>query len=369
MTDITFIGHPFSPIGMGEQLRSHVAACLAVGLRPRIYDIFGYARRDDAAYRALVEPLEVEHVGGGLRVFHLNADEVEEALDVFARRGNDLAAGRNVIVPAWELPAFPEPWIGKIRGFDGVWAVSRFIAAGLAKAGIEACYVGQSVAPATGPLLPRRFLGIRESAFVLLHFFDLSSYASRKNPEAVLALFRRLAEADPYADIQLVLKVKNIEAEAEDWVRRAGITPSQGIKVISAPLDALETRSLIAAADVFVSLHRAEGFGRGLAEAMALGRLALGTGWSGNTDFMTAENSLLVRYGMVAVAKGAYPHAKGQSWAEPDVAHAADLLTPVLADPARGRAIAERGRREVLGALSHRAVGLRIAAFLDETTA
>lgn len=366
MTDITFIGHPFAPIGMGEQLRSHVAACLAVGLRPRVYDIFGYAQRGDETYRALIEPLEVAHVGGGLRVFHLNADEVEEALGVFATRGNTLAAGTNVIVPAWELPAFPAPWVAALAHFDGVWALSHFIAAGLRGAGIESRYVGQSVEAPAGPLLPRRTLGLRESAFVLLHFFDLSSYSSRKNPEAVLALFHRLHAAAPYADIQLLLKVKNIEADARVWVREAGIPPSPQVKVIAEPLDALETRSLVAAADVFVSLHRAEGFGRGLGEAMAMGRLAMGTGWSGNTDFMTPENSLFVRHAQVPVPPGAYPHAAGQSWAEPDIAHAAELLAPMLADPTRGRAIAERGRREVLTKLSHRAVGLRIAAALAE---
>lgn len=366
MTAITFIGHPYAPIGMGEQLRSHVAASRAVGLEPRVYDIYRYAQRNDDSYRRLIDPLEVDSVGDGLRVFHINADEVDEALTTFAARGNDIAAGTNVIVPAWELPAYPKPWARKIARFDGVWALSHFIGAALGAAGIESRYIGQSVEPEPGPLLPRRHYGIRESAFVLLHFFDLSSYASRKNPQAVLALFEQLRAADPFADIQLVLKVKNVESGAEDWAKEAGIPQTPQIKVMATPLDALGVRGLLAACDVFVSLHRAEGFGRGLGEAMALGRLALGTGWSGNTDFMTPENSLFVRHTLAKVAKDAYPHAKGQSWAEADVAHAAALLAPVLADPARGRAIAERGRQEVMTKLSHRAVGLRIAAALAE---
>ena len=366
MTEITFIGHPFAPIGMGEQLRSHVAASLAVGLAPRVYDIYRYAQRNDESYRRLIDPLEVEAVGGGLRVFHVNADEVDEVFAAFGARGNDLAGGVNVVVPAWELPTFPEAWAAKMRRFDEVWALSQFIAAALRQTGIASRYIGQSVEPEPGPLLPRRYYGIRESAFVLLHFFDLSSYASRKNPQAVLALFERLRAADPFADLQLVLKVKNIESGAEDWAREADIPETPQIKVIAAPFDALGVRGLIAACDVFVSLHRADGFGRGLGEAMAMGRLALATGWSGNTDFMTPENSLLVRHKLVRVKPGAYPHAKGQSWAEADVAHAAGLLAPVLADPARGRALAERGRREVLTRLSHRAVGLRIAAALAD---
>ena len=163
---------------------------------------------------------------------------------------------------------------------------------------------------------------------MLLHFFDLSSYASRKNPEAVLGLLERIRAEDPFRDVQLVLKVKNGEKSAEDWAETVAGDPQ--VKVISTPLDTAGVRSLINACDVFVSLHRAEGFGRGLGEAMALGRLALGTGWSGNVDFMTPANSLLVRHRLIKLKRDEYPHWKGQSWADPDVDHAWELLRPVL---------------------------------------
>ena len=153
-----------------------------------------------------------------------------------------------------------------------------------------------------GPCLPRRYFGIRKSAFVLLNFFDLSSYSTRKNPEAVLALLERIRAADPYRDVQLVLKAKNGESGAEAWA--AELKPDAQLKIIATPLDSFEVKSLINACDCFVSLHRAEGFGRGLGEAMALGRLAMGTGWSGNVDFMTAENSLLVPHDLIDAEAG-----------------------------------------------------------------
>jgi hypothetical protein len=102
---------------------------------------------------------------------------------------------------------------------------------------------------------------------------------------------------------------------------------------------------------------------------MALGRLALGTGWSGNLDFMTPENALLVNYGLVKVKRDEYPHWQKQSWAEPDVEHAFSLLKGVLDDPDRGRAIAERGRADVLRTHGNRAVGLRILAELERIAA
>lgn len=361
---ITFIGHPWAPIGMGEQLRSHVAAARAVHLDVAVYDIFRYAARVDPAHDAIIGDCEVPKVGPGLRVFHINGDEVERVLAAFETRGNRLSEGTNIIVPAWELPEYPAIWAEQLRRFDGVWALSRFIQDGLAKAGIPSTLIGQSVEPAPGPLLPRRHFGIRESAFVLLNFFDLTSYASRKNPEAVIALFDRIRAAHPFLDVQLVLKAKSGEQGAEAWAESFSRGAGR-VHMITTPLDSLGVRSLIQACDCFVSLHRAEGFGRGLGEAMALGRLALGTGWSGNMDFMTPENALLVDHRLVPLAEGDYPHWQGQSWAEPDIDHAAALLEPVLLDPARGRALARRGQAEVMQSHGNRAVGLRI---LDSQT-
>ncbi len=366
-TPITLIGHPFAPIGMGEQLRSHVRALSALGLHHRVFDIFRYAERRDQAHFDVAGSLERHDLPAGIRIFHINADEVERVLSAFATRGGDFKAGTNIIVPAWELPRYPAVWAKALRRFDEVWALSHFIEASLASAGIDSHFVGQTVELGSGPLLGRRYFGIRESAFVLLHFFDLSSYASRKNPEAVLDLFSRLRREDPWRDLVLVLKVKDGERGAEDWA--ASLAADGQVKVLVTPLDTTGVRSLIAACDCFVSLHRAEGFGRGLGEAMALGRLALGTGWSGNLDFMSEENALLVRYELVPVASGAYPHGEGQLWAEADIDHAAALLRPLLADAERGRAIARRGQREVLLSHGNRAVGLRMLARLEAIVA
>ena len=360
---LTLIGHPYASIGMGEQLRSHARALASVHVRPGVLDIFRYASRLDAAHRALIEPLEQRRPAVGLRVFHVNGDEIDRVLAAFAAMGGRLDAGRNIIVPAWELPRYPAEWAQKLSRFDEVWAISRFVQEGLAAAGVASHLVGQSIEPQPmAAFLPRRWFGIRESAFVLLHLLDLSSFASRKNPEAALNLLDRLAAARPYADLQLVLKVKNGEAGAAEWA--GARARAANLVLLSEPLDSHGVRSLIRACDCFVSLHRAEGFGRGLGEAMAEGRLALGTGFSGNLDFMTPQNSLLVRHKPVRVRRGAYPHAAGQSWAEPDVAHAADILGPWLDDPARGRVLAERGRLEVLRSHGDRAVGLRLLARL-----
>jgi hypothetical protein len=138
---------------------------------------------------------------------------------------------------------------------------------------------------------------------------------------------------------------------------------------LSKPLSALETKSLINACDCFVSLHRAEGFGRGTGEAMSLGRLAMATAWSGNLDYMTKENSLLVDYELVPVAAGEYPFGEGQHWADADPEHAAALLEAMIDNPEQARAIAAHGRRDIRLGHSYRAVGLRVLDRVTEITA
>jgi glycosyltransferase involved in cell wall biosynthesis len=360
---VTFIGHPYAPIGTGEQLRSHLRACCALGLHHRVFDVFRCAARHDQAHVRLVDPLECTNLPPGIRVFHINGDEVDTVLNALSAQGDVFSDGYNIIVPAWELPVYPTEWANKLKCFDEVWALSSFIKDSLSAAGIKSHWVGQAVEMESMPYLPRRYFSIRESAFVLLNFFDLSSHATRKNPHAVLKLFDCLRHAAPLSDVQLVLKVKDGEKAADEWVRTIEATPH--VKIIAEPLDTWRIRSLINACDCFVSLHRSEGFGRGLAEAMFMGKLAMGTGWSGNLDFMTADNSLLVNYELIAVRPGEYPHGQGQVWADPDVDHAAHVLRPILRDPACGRTIASRGQMAVSRTHSNRAVGLRILARLE----
>ena len=340
MHKITLAGHPFASTGMGQQFRSHFAACRSVGIDARLFDIFGNVAREDHELAAGLEPFEAITLGDGVRIFHINGDEVEPVLDELYKREESFRGGLNVVVPAWELQRYPAAWARQLKRFDEVWALSRLIAGALAGAGIESHLVSQPVETEPGPFLPRRFFAIRESATVFLSFCDLSSYQARKNPDAVL-------------------KVKDAEGDAEGYLAPLRSTHPE-ILFVGGRMSALETRSLIAASDCVVSLHRAEGFGRTTAEAMHMGRLALATGWSGNLDYMSPGDSLLVNCRLVAIREGEYPDAAGQVWADPDIGHAAALAARVIEDPAGIARIARGGSHHVRLYHSNRAVGLRI---------
>ncbi|MBV9783878.1 MAG: glycosyltransferase [Acidisphaera sp.] len=362
-SSVTVVGHPFSTVGMGEQARAGFRALQAAAVPASVHDVFRYTRRGDPDLRDLVLLHEESVVpAGGVRVFHINGDEVGSVLEAFAQ-SSDFAAGYNIIVPAWELPRYPDIWKPQLQRFDEVWAISHFVRSSIAAAGLAVHHVGQSVEADFGNHLPRRFFDIRESAFALLSQCDTASYISRKNPFAVIELFTRFRKLRPFDDVQLVLKLRAGDCDLqEDFIRPADLP--RGTALLRENYSSYAARSLIECCDCLLSLHRSEGFGRGMGEAMISGRLALATGWSGNCDYMTEENSLLVRYTLIDVKEGEYPHAAGQQWAEPDIDHALHLLLKALDDPSWARQIRRRGRLDASRTISNRSVGLRMLARL-----
>ncbi len=360
---ISVIGHPFVPIGMGEQMRSFVRAAECVQIDCEVVDVYQWAPRTDPAHLDLVGDRESSIPTQKICVFHLNGDEVEPCIAALEARGFNFADHINIVMPAWELPIYPEVWAENLRRFDACWAISEFVNASLSDAGLPSTFVGQAAEIEKRSFLPRRHFGIRESAFAILHFFDTSSYVARKNPAAAVEAFRQLRERRPFDDLQLILKVKG-DMATPDFVRSVAVQ-SNDVVIIDEQLTTFRVQSLLRCADVFLSLHRSEGYGRGLAEAMSLGSLAVGTGWSGNLDFMNPDNSLLIDYNLVPVKEDEYPFGKGNRWAEADPSDAAVKLQRLTDSPAEYRRLAARGARDLFAHSGYRAVGLRILQALE----
>ena len=363
---VTLIGHPYAPIGKGEHVRCTFRALRSVGLRPGLLDVYGLntPEPDDAAEFgpfAAAAP-------GAVGLFHLNGDEVEQALATLQVRFGGVPAYR-IVYPAWELSNYPQEWARQLERFDEVWAPSRFTADALAAVVArpivhmpEACEVVLS------SLMNRRWFGIPEASYVFMFFYDVRSYAARKNPQAVIAAFRRLLDARPYAATTLVIKVNGGELAPESvkQLRESAADLRERAVLIDRTLTDNQVKNLVRLSDCFVSLHRAEGFGRGLCEAMALGKPVIGTGYSGNLDFMTPETSCLVDYRLVPVGEGQYPHWQDQVWAEPDVDQAARFMRHLLDDPTAGAELGRRASLRIRTEFSYRAAGRRYSDRLRE---
>lgn len=363
VSKLTIVGHPFNPIGTGRALRLSLAACRAVAIETKVRDVWRFQTPEPAQVTEIVPFMTTEY--SAVNLFHLNGNEIAPALDQIG----PLPKGYNIIFPFWELSRYPQEWARELERFDEVWAASRFIQESVADA---------TNRPVTHMPLPtqislsefssRRQLGIPEDCYVFLFFFDHRSYVSRKNPEAVVECFRRLVAARPWARTRLVIKTHGADAaaaEAQKFISDLGDLRER-VVILDKTMSEDEVHNLVRCCDAFVSLHRSEGYGLGMAEAMYLGRPVIATGYSGNMDFMTAKNSALVSYRLVPVPEGAYPHATDQHWADPDLEEATSRMIELIDDPAAGRTLGARGSRAIRSAFSYRASGLRYLRRLDE---
>jgi glycosyltransferase involved in cell wall biosynthesis len=201
-----------------------------------------------------------------------------------------------------------------------------------------------------------------------LFAFDAASSMERKNPEAVIDAFARAFKGTPHAArVCLTLKIACVQrrefsvAVERLWSRaaQAGVA----VRVDDRHLDRAEMLKLIASADCYVSLHRSEGFGYTMAEAMYYGVPVIASGYSGNLQYMSAENSFLVPCQEVFVSNAEGPFQRGSIWGEPDIDIAAELMRKVVEIPGQALATAERGRKTVLEKLGAGAVSELLAPY------
>jgi glycosyltransferase involved in cell wall biosynthesis len=239
----------------------------------------------------------------------------------------------------WESPAFAPGLTWAFDYLDEVWVASHFVAEALApSAPIPVHRVELPLSPAPPVAKGRAGLGLPDG-FVFLFVFDYLSTA-RKNPLGAIESFGRAFE--PESGASLVLKAHNPRRhpKAARLVREAAAAHPD-VHLIERSLPDGEKNAMIAACDCYLSLHRAEGFGLTIAEAMYFARPVIATGWSGNLELMNEANSYAVDYSLRPVGD-AWPYRPLGEWAEPHLDHAAELMRHVFASPDEA---AERGRR------------------------
>jgi len=280
-------------------------------------------------------------------MFQMNPDMLDLLVLRWSRvTGFDLSRTVNAIVPFWELPTLPAGWPMLLEFTDVVMAPTRFIkeavVAGMGDGNRPVVMdYPQAIQPPQGVLPAReRWFGLRADRTTFLLTFDLLSDIERKNPWAAVRAFQTAFEGRD--DVSLVIKVNHAMASSlgDRFARLQDVAREDGrVRLMTDPLTRDDLWSLCASADAYVSLHRAEGLGLGLMEAMAVGTPVVATGWSGNMDFMDARNSILVPYRLVPVGDAshlAYASERTQEWAEPGLDAAVEGMRR-LADSAETR--------------------------------
>lgn len=332
-------------LGLGAAARATRGALEAAGLPVTLHDLSFL--RTAPLYAAITLPGAQQ---GGVWICQCNPPEFERLRLGLDRR--DLAGRYRIGVWAWELETLPDLWIKAARSFHEIWAPSRFVAdairAGIGDGDGPVIHV---LPPAVGvaPDRPcdRRPFGIPPDAFVALVMFDMRSTRARKNPDAALDAYCQ-AFPQPSAAAVLVCKVlaRDAAPEAFDALQRR-IAGRPDIILITETLTQDAIGDLIACVDIVLSLHRSEGYGLSLAEAMHRGRVVVATAWSGNMDFMDAQSAVLVPHRLISVQDPQKQYPDGARWADPDVAAAARALVDLAASPDRRREIGAAARRRI----------------------
>ncbi len=321
---VNIIGYVRDETGVGENARAILRALHAENL-PVAWTL----ARSEAPRQ---NDTSVLHLPQGhphpINLLCVNADQT--AL-VHSELGPEFFAGKyNIGYWFWELEHFPEQWLDRFKYLDEVWVGSRFVQNTLAHVSpIPVLTMGVPVDRRPDPGVTRRRLGLPEDKFTFLFTFDMLSFIERKNPYGVIEAYRRAFGPD-FAGTTLVIKVTRLEQFPEHQARlRQAVAAVSGI-LLDSYLERPELDGLFNVCDAFVSLHRSEGFGLTMAEAMSMGKPVIATDYSANTDFMDVNNSYLVQYRLIELEQDYGPYQKGAVWADPDLDHAAAQMRHVF---------------------------------------
>lgn len=369
--EVEVAGHLGAATGLGSAVRGTVAALRTSGLPVTVIDM----PLDETHPVALpaAPPAGAKSAAAGafaVTLIHTNPDALRQSLNVPRpdSQGPDhlLAprrlAGRFTIgYWAWEASSgIPDPWRDCLPLVDEIWVPSTFTAAAVAPhVPVPVIAMPHAVAaPQAPPAFGRQAFGIPDGTVCFLSLFDATSNVTRKNPAGLIRAYRT-AFPDATPDTLLIVKAKKLtDGECRALEALAGGRPD--IRIVNEPWTAERTAALMAACDAYVSLHRAEGFGLTVAEAMACGKPVIATAYSGTMDITTPDTAYLVPCRTVMLEADDGYYRRGTVWAEPDLEAAARLMRRVASHPDEARAVGARAAARIRTRFSPEAVGARM---------
>lgn len=352
-TGMNLVGYVKAESGVGEAVRSLARACEASSINFSLFDV-GYQNSNRQSDSSVENKAASRHFK--IDMLYVNADQTAATarhLKSARRERADYTIG----FWHWEQPELPIRYMSAFAHVDEVWAPTSFVQDALASVSPVPVYkVPHSLQLQVSAGVRRSDFGLPDDRQLALVMYDFHSYQYRKNPQAAVEAFRIAAKQNP--NLGLVLKTINSEHHKEAYAElKESVADLPHVYFIDEFFSRQKTWDLQSCCDILLSLHRAEGFGLAPAEMMYLGKPVIATGWSGNMDFMTHENSMPVKYELkpLDVDLGAYP--AGPLWAEADVEHAAWCLSQLVTQPDLMEQMGRRAAKDIQAQLSPTAVG------------
>lgn len=351
------VGYSRAETGVGESVRLAVASLHATDMPFSLARCGeeGKSRHGDVR----LVGLEVPSSPYFANVWHVNADQTRLTFDQF---GPAFCRDRvNIGVWHWELPDLLPEWHAAVDLLDEFWAPSRFVQDMLRKITDKpVLHMPHGLRIELQCEYRRSEFGLPERPFLFLCMFDVLSVTARKNPKGTVAAFcEATGERD---DVALVIKVNHAE-QADDEYRgfRAEVVGMSNVILLEEGMSRVQVHGLLSVCDAYLSLHRSEGFGLGPFEAMALGKPAICTDWSGTADFVSSQTGMPVRYDLVKLDRQQGPYPRGAVWAEPDLDHAAWCIRRMAAETGLAERLGRQAQLHMARNFSPEVAGRRMA--------
>ena len=234
----------------------------------------------------------------------------------------------------WELPHWPQSCEHSYACVDEIWGISRYTTESYHSFTRTVKKMGLPVDIDGIGHEERHHFNLPEKAYLFGFSFDIHSRTHRKNPQGIIQAFQKAFPNEGTEEVGLVLKVNHPKTWCFDWMKiRHFASRDPRIHIIEQSMRRSSVLALYNTFDCFVSLHRSEGFGRGIAEAILLKKQVITTGFSGNMDFCNESRVALVRSKIKTIKKNEYFWSEGQQWAEPDIEHAVELMRDIRIHP------------------------------------
>lgn len=324
---VNLIGNICAESGLGQSCRLVASALDKTGFPLSIYkyeQLGAEGQGDHSWENRLSKELPYD-----VNLIHINPHELGLA---FIQQDASVWNYRyNIGYWLWELEEFPDEWIPCFQCLDEIWAPSEFICNAIRKkTTLPVRCMPYYVDVHIGTIYDRKHFGIPEDKFLYLMMYDQSSCMERKNPIGVLNAFKMAFEKEN-ENVGLVIKINNPTSESRKQIRSV-LDGYTNVYLIEETLSRDEVNSLTKCVDVVVSLHRAEGFGLVLAEAMLLGTPTVATNWSSNTEFMNENVACMVDYELITIEKDMPPFKAGNRWADANLDQAAGYMKKLYED-------------------------------------
>ncbi len=358
---VTVLGFLDSESGVGEAARTLVRSIRETGIP------YAVINSDRAPHRRNEREFSKRFTDKNpypITIVSINGDMFEEETN---RLRKEVSQNRYVIAYwGWELSNLPESWVPLLKQVNEIWAISSFVkdAIRARHKTIPISVIPHAIRIPKHPYGRDRF-NLPPDTFLFLFMFDFYSVFERKNPLGVIRAFKEAFPNDP--SVGLLIKCSNHEIDKENFEKlKSAVEQDSRIRLLTRYYERDEIASLMNVCDAYVSLHRSEGFGLTLAEAMILRKPVIATDYSGNTDFMNEKNSFPVPYTLIPLTRDYGPYKKGNVWANPNIREAAKRMRLLASEKEIALKKAMEGQRYVISNLNSGVVGKKIEERLEE---